>query len=94
MIRKAGLILLAIAGLGTMWFASGAAGKLGTNRREFGLIDAGGNRLPPRSFCAVGRKVVVAITNGQLDFGSWEQIFDGEFDGRSAKRVLVKVIGE
>ena len=42
----------------------------------------------------MGREVVVAITNGQLDFGPWEQIFYGEFDGRRSKRVLVKVIGE
>ena len=42
----------------------------------------------------MGREVVVAITNGVLDFGRWEQIFYGEFDGRRAKRVLVKVIGE
>ncbi len=42
----------------------------------------------------MGREVVVAITNGQLDFGPWEQIFYGEFDGRRHKRVLVKVIGE
>jgi secondary thiamine-phosphate synthase enzyme len=42
----------------------------------------------------MGREVVVAITNGALDFGPWEQIFYGEFDGRRRKRVLVKVIGE
>ena len=42
----------------------------------------------------MGRSVTVAITNGQLDFGPWEQIFYGEFDGRRSKRVLVKVIGE
>ncbi len=42
----------------------------------------------------MGREVVVAITNGKLDLGPWEQIFYGEFDGRRAKRVLVKVIGE
>jgi secondary thiamine-phosphate synthase enzyme len=42
----------------------------------------------------MGREVVVAITKGQLDFGPWEQIFYGEFDGRRAKRVLIKVIGE
>ncbi|MDZ4783182.1 MAG: secondary thiamine-phosphate synthase enzyme YjbQ [Planctomycetia bacterium] len=42
----------------------------------------------------MGREVVVAITDGKLDFGPWEQIFYGEFDGRRAKRVLVKVIGE
>jgi secondary thiamine-phosphate synthase enzyme len=42
----------------------------------------------------MGREVVVAITDGQLDFGPWEQIFYGEFDGHRSKRVLVKVIGE
>ena len=42
----------------------------------------------------MGREVVVAITKGQLDFGIWEQIFYGEFDGNRPKRVLVKVIGE
>ena len=42
----------------------------------------------------MGREVVVAITAGKLDFGPWEQIFYGEFDGRRPKRVLVKIIGE
>ena len=42
----------------------------------------------------MGREVVVAITNGRLDFGPWEQIFYGEFDGRRKKRALVKIIGE
>jgi secondary thiamine-phosphate synthase enzyme len=42
----------------------------------------------------MGREVLVAITNGRLDFGPWEQIFYGEFDGQRTKRVLVKVIGE
>ncbi len=42
----------------------------------------------------MGREVVVAITNGSLDLGPWEQIFYGEFDGRRKKRVLVKIIGE
>jgi secondary thiamine-phosphate synthase enzyme len=42
----------------------------------------------------MGREVVVAITKGKLDFGPWEQIFYGEFDGRRSKRVLVKLIGE
>ena len=42
----------------------------------------------------MGREVVVAITQGDLDFGPWEQIFYGEFDGRRRKRVLVKIIGE
>ncbi len=41
----------------------------------------------------MGREVVVAITDGRLDFGTWEQIFYGEFDGRRRKRVLVKIIG-
>jgi secondary thiamine-phosphate synthase enzyme len=42
----------------------------------------------------MGREVVVAVTNGKMDFGPWEQIFYGEFDGRRRKRVLVKIIGE
>lgn len=42
----------------------------------------------------MGREVVIAVTGGKLDFGPWEQIFYGEFDGRRRKRVLVKIIGE
>ena len=42
----------------------------------------------------MGREVVVAITDGRLDFGPWEQVFYGEFDGRRPKRVLIKIIGE
>jgi secondary thiamine-phosphate synthase enzyme len=42
----------------------------------------------------MGREVIVAVTDGQLDFGPWEQIFYGEFDGKRKKRVLVKIIGE
>jgi thiamine phosphate synthase YjbQ (UPF0047 family) len=42
----------------------------------------------------MGREVVVAVTNGRLDFGTWERIFYGGFDGRRRKRVLVKIIGE
>lgn len=42
----------------------------------------------------MGREVVVAVTNGNLDFGTWEQIFYGEFDGQRQKRVLIKIIGE
>ncbi len=42
----------------------------------------------------MGREVVIAVTNGRLDFGPWEQVFYGEFDGRRRKRVLIKVIGE
>jgi len=42
----------------------------------------------------MGREVIVAVTNGKLDFGPWEQIFYGEFDGKRRKRILVKIIGE
>lgn len=42
----------------------------------------------------MGREVVIAVTDGQLDFGTWEQIFYGEFDGRRRKRVLIKIIGD
>jgi thiamine phosphate synthase YjbQ (UPF0047 family) len=42
----------------------------------------------------MGREVVVAVTNGRLDFGTWERISYGEFDGRRRKRVLVKIVGE
>lgn len=42
----------------------------------------------------MGREVVVAITNGKLDFGPWEEIFYGEFDGQRSKRILIKIIGE
>ena len=42
----------------------------------------------------MGREVVIAVTGGQLDFGTWEQIFYGEFDGRRDKRILIKIIGE
>ena len=42
----------------------------------------------------MGREVVVAVTNGKLDFGPWEQIFYGEFDGKRRKRVLIKIIGD
>jgi secondary thiamine-phosphate synthase enzyme len=42
----------------------------------------------------MGREVVVAVTNGKLDFGPWEQIFYGEFDGKRKKRIMIKIIGE
>jgi secondary thiamine-phosphate synthase enzyme len=42
----------------------------------------------------MGREVVVAVTGGELDFGPWEQIFYGEFDGRRSKRIMIKIIGE
>ena len=53
--------------------------------------DNGDSHLKRQIF---GREVVVAITKGKLDFGPWEQIFYGEFDGRRRKRVLIKVLGE
>jgi len=42
----------------------------------------------------MGREVVIAITNGKLDFGPWEEVFYGEFDGKRPKRILIKIIGE
>jgi len=42
----------------------------------------------------MGREVIIAVTGGRLDFGTWEQIFYGEFDGKRKKRILVKIIGE
>ena len=42
----------------------------------------------------MGREVVVAVTDGKLDFGTWEQIFYGEFDGMRPKRIMIKIIGE
>ena len=56
--------------------------------------DAHLKRNATRSVGVMGREVVVAVTNGRLDFGTWERIFYGEFDGRRRKRVLVKIIGE
>ena len=58
----------------------------------FNYIISNGDAHLKRSI--MGREVVVAITNGKLDFGTWEQIFYGEFDGRRRKRVLIKIIGE
>ena len=52
------------------------------------------NADPHISFNIMGREVVVAVTDGNLHFGTWERIFYGEFDGRRKKRVLVKIIGE
>jgi secondary thiamine-phosphate synthase enzyme len=58
------------------------------------LFTPGGNADAHLKRQVMGREVVVAVTKGQLDFGPWEQIFYGEFDGNRPKRVLVKVIGE
>jgi len=59
--------------------------------RHNGMEDNGDAHLKRQ---IMGREVVVAVTGGKLDFGPWEQIFYGEFDGRRAKRVLIKIIGE
>ena len=58
------------------------------------LDNVQGQRRRPPQAADHGREVVVAVTSGRLDFGPWEQIFYGEFDGRRRKRVLVKIIGE
>ena len=50
-------------------------------------------RMPTSNAPLLGREVVVAVTDGRLDFGPWEQIFYGEFDGKRPKRVLIKIIG-
>ena len=63
----------------------------GNYRHNLTGVDNGDAHIKLQVF---GREVVVAITEGKLDFGPWEQIFYGEFDGRRRKRVLVKVIGE
>ncbi|MDR1653100.1 MAG: secondary thiamine-phosphate synthase enzyme YjbQ [Prevotellaceae bacterium] len=59
--------------------------------RHNGFEDNGDAHIKRQVF---GREVVVAVTDGRLDFGTWEQIFYGEFDGKRSKRVLVKIIGE
>ncbi|GBU22838.1 hypothetical protein R80B4_02750 [Fibrobacteres bacterium R8-0-B4] len=59
--------------------------------RHNGMEDNGDAHLKRQ---VMGREVVVAVTGGKLDFGPWEQIFYGEFDGRRAKRVLIKIIGD
>jgi len=60
------------------------------------LVDAQLNRNATPSVARDGprRAAVVAVTNGRLDFGTWERLFYGEFDGRRRKRVLVKIIGD
>jgi secondary thiamine-phosphate synthase enzyme len=67
------------------------------NRTGEDNADAHPLALPARASVkrqVMGREVVVAVTEGHLDFGTWERIFYGEFDGRRRKRVLVKIIGE
>ena len=67
----------------------GIGGDADSVKRRGASVEAEFSHLP-----VMGREVVVAITHGKLDFGPWEQIFYGEFDGRRRKRVLVKIIGE
>jgi secondary thiamine-phosphate synthase enzyme len=64
------------------------------NMGEGGATPASNNADAHMKRQIMGREVVVAVTDGKLDFGAWEQIFYGEFDGRRRKRVLVKIIGE
>jgi hypothetical protein len=62
--------------------------SLGEGRLSHSLLSL------PQVLKIMGREVVVAVTNGRLDFGAWERISYGEFDGRRRKRVLVEIIGE
>ncbi len=70
----------------------GLAPELPYSRYNHNTFEDNGDAHLKRTI--MGREVVVAITNGKLDFGPWEQIFYGEFDGKRKKRVLVKIIGE
>jgi len=74
-----------------VWLEKLAPEKPYTQYRHNGYEDNADAHLK-RS--VMGREVVVAVTDGKLDFGPWEQIFYGEFDGKRKKRVLVKIIGE
>ena len=73
-----------------VWLEKLAPEKPHSQYRHNGFEDNGDAHLKRT---IMGREVVVAITNGKLDFGPWEQIFYGEFDGNRKKRVLVKIIG-
>lgn len=72
-------------------FLEGLAPQQGTYRHNDTGEDNGDAHIKRQ---VMGREVLVAITDGRLDFGPWEQIFYGEFDGRRRKRVLIKVIGD
>ena len=74
-----------------VWLEKLAPEKPYSQYRHNGAEDNGDAHLKRT---IMGREVVVAVTNGKLDFGPWEQIFYGEFDGRRKKRVLIKIIGE
>ena len=73
------------------WLEQLAPEKPHSRYRHNGFEDNGDAHLKRT---IMGREVVVAITDGKLDFGPWEQIFYGEFDGKRRKRVLVKIIGQ
>jgi secondary thiamine-phosphate synthase enzyme len=74
-----------------VWLEKLAPEKPHSQYKHNGFEDNGDAHLKRQ---IMGREVVVAVTNGKLDFGPWEQIFYGEFDGKRRKRVLVKIIGE
>ena len=74
-----------------IWLEKLAPEKPHSQYKHNGFEDNGDAHLKRQ---VMGREVVVAVTNGKLDFGPWEQIFYGEFDGKRKKRVLVKIIGE
>ena len=74
-----------------IWLEKLAPEKPHSQYKHNGFEDNGDAHLKRQ---VMGREVVVAITNGKLDFGPWEKIFYGEFDGKRKKRVLVKIIGE
>lgn len=74
-----------------VWLEKLAPEKPHSQYQHNGYEDNGDAHLKRQ---VMGREVVVAITKGQLDFGPWEQIFYGEYDGKRQKRVLIKIIGE
>ena len=74
-----------------VWLEKLAPEKPHSQYKHNGYEDNGDAHLKRQ---VMGREVVVAVTNGKIDFGPWEQIFYGEFDGKRSKRVLVKIIGE
>lgn len=74
-----------------VWLEKIAPEKPHSQYRHNGYEDNGDAHLKRQ---VMGREVVVAVTNGELDLGPWEQIFYGEYDGKRRKRVLVKIIGE
>jgi len=74
-----------------VWLENLAPEKPHSQYRHNGYEDNGDAHLKRT---IMGREAVVAITNGRLDFGTWEQIFYGEFDGKRSKRVLIKIIGD